>query len=76
MDESTRVVTYTAGKDLEVRFEVEPTQEWRNVGAHEVLGQIQKAVAALAELDDGTLRDLGIPDRSHIESTVRYCHDC
>jgi hypothetical protein len=38
--------------------------------------QIQKAVAALAELDDGTLRDLGIPDRSHIESTVRYCHDC
>jgi uncharacterized protein YjiS (DUF1127 family) len=37
---------------------------------------IEKAVAALAELDDGTLRDLGIPDRSQIEPTVRYCHDC
>jgi uncharacterized protein YjiS (DUF1127 family) len=38
--------------------------------------KIKKAVAALAELDDRTLRDLGIPDRSHIEQTVRYCHDC
>jgi hypothetical protein len=38
--------------------------------------EIKKAVAALAELDDRTLRDLGIPHRSHIEQTVRYCHDC
>jgi hypothetical protein len=38
--------------------------------------QIKKAVAALAELDDQTLHDLGIPHRSHIEQTVRYCHDC
>jgi hypothetical protein len=38
--------------------------------------KIKKAVAALAELDDRTLRDLGIPHRSHIEQTVRYCHDC
>jgi uncharacterized protein YjiS (DUF1127 family) len=38
--------------------------------------EIKQAVAALAELDDRTLRDLGIPHRSHIEQTVRYCHDC
>lgn len=38
--------------------------------------EIKKAVAALAELDDRTLRELGIPHRSHIERTVRYCHDC
>jgi uncharacterized protein YjiS (DUF1127 family) len=37
---------------------------------------IKRAVAALAELDGRTLRDLGIPHRSHIEQTVRYCHDC
>ena len=38
--------------------------------------EIEKAVAALAKLDDRTLRDLGIPHRSYIEQTVRYCHDC
>jgi hypothetical protein len=38
--------------------------------------EIEKAVAALTELDDRTLRDLGIPHRSHIEWTVRYCRDC
>jgi hypothetical protein len=38
--------------------------------------EIEKAVAALAALDDRTLRDLGIAHRSHIERTVRYCHDC
>jgi hypothetical protein len=38
--------------------------------------KIEKAVAALAKLDDRTLRGLGIPHRSYIERTVRYCHDC
>ncbi|MGX1320801.1 uncharacterized protein YjiS (DUF1127 family) [Bradyrhizobium sp. USDA 377] len=37
---------------------------------------IRRAVAALKELDDRTLRDLGIRSRSEIEWTVRYCHDC
>jgi hypothetical protein len=38
--------------------------------------EIRKAVAALAKLDDRTLLDLGIPHRSYVEQTVRYCHDC
>jgi hypothetical protein len=38
--------------------------------------EIRKAVAALERLDDQTLHALGIRHRSHIEQTVRYCHDC
>lgn len=38
--------------------------------------EIRQAVAALRELDDRTLRDLGIRCRSEIEWTVRYCRDC
>jgi uncharacterized protein YjiS (DUF1127 family) len=38
--------------------------------------EIKKSVAALAKLDDRTLRDIGIPQRSLIEQVVRYCRDC
>jgi len=38
--------------------------------------EIKRTVAALAELDDRTLRDIGIPHRSQIEQVVRYCRDC
>lgn len=38
--------------------------------------EIGKAVAALAELDDRTLRDIGIHHRSQIDQTVRYGRDC
>jgi hypothetical protein len=38
--------------------------------------KIARAIAALAALDDRTLFGLGISHRSHIEWTVRYCHDC
>jgi uncharacterized protein YjiS (DUF1127 family) len=38
--------------------------------------EIKKAVAALAEFDDRTLRDMGIPHRSEIEQVVRYGRDC
>jgi len=38
--------------------------------------EIKQAVAALMELDDRTLRDLGMCDRSDIERMVRYCRDC
>jgi uncharacterized protein YjiS (DUF1127 family) len=38
--------------------------------------EIKRAVAALAQFDDRTLRDMGIAGRSEIEHVVRYCHDC
>jgi hypothetical protein len=38
--------------------------------------EIEEAIAALSRLDDRTLQMLGIPHRSYIEQTVRYCHDC
>ena len=34
--------------------------------------EIRKAVVTLEELDDRTLRDIGIPDRSQIEQAARY----
>jgi uncharacterized protein YjiS (DUF1127 family) len=38
--------------------------------------EIQRAVRALTEFEDHTLRDMGIPDRSQIEFTVRFCREC
>lgn len=38
--------------------------------------EIEYAVGALSKLSDGTLRQLGIPHRSLIEETVRFCHEC
>lgn len=37
---------------------------------------IRQAVEALAELDDGTLKDIGIHHRSHIEYAVRNGNGC
>lgn len=37
---------------------------------------IRRAVYALAEFDDRTLRDMGIPQRSMIEQTIRHGRDC
>jgi uncharacterized protein YjiS (DUF1127 family) len=38
--------------------------------------KIKTTVAALAELDDRTLLDMGVPHRLQIEQVVRYCLDC
>jgi uncharacterized protein YjiS (DUF1127 family) len=38
--------------------------------------EIKKAVVALAQFDDRSLRDMGIASRTEIEQVVRYCHDC
>jgi uncharacterized protein YjiS (DUF1127 family) len=38
--------------------------------------EIRRAVVALAQFDERTLRDMGIASRSEIEHVVRYCHDC
>jgi uncharacterized protein YjiS (DUF1127 family) len=37
--------------------------------------EVKEAVAALAEYDDRTLRDMGIPSRSQIEQIVRHGRD-
>jgi hypothetical protein len=57
-----------------------PTMPWSRVASkwrhwrHE--REIAAFVADLAEPDDGTLRDTGIPHRSQIEQAVRYGRDC
>jgi len=38
--------------------------------------EVKKAVEALAQFDDRTLRDMAISSRSEIEQAVRFCHDC
>lgn len=38
--------------------------------------EIRRAVSALEQFDDRTLRDMGIPSRSRIDHAVRYCRDC
>jgi uncharacterized protein YjiS (DUF1127 family) len=44
--------------------------QWRNER------EVKRAVRALAEFDDQTLREMGIRDRSHVEFTVRFCREC
>jgi hypothetical protein len=44
--------------------------------SHERERKIKTTVAALAELDDRTLLDMGIPHRSQIGLVVKYCLDC
>jgi len=48
---------------------VSPWAKWRRER------EIKKAVTALVEFDDRTLRDMGIPHRSQIEQIVRYGRD-
>ncbi|WFU22965.1 DUF1127 domain-containing protein [Bradyrhizobium sp. CB1717] len=68
-------------------LDVQPERRWSWLGsAGETLTvllahlrrerEIRRAVAALTELDDRTLRDLGIRGRSDVERMVRYCRDC
>jgi hypothetical protein len=45
----TAVVSYDVGDDTVVRFEIEPTDDWHDVGADRVLGQIREAVAPAVE---------------------------
>jgi hypothetical protein len=40
----SRIVTYEVDDETEVRFEVEPTEEWQEVSADQVLGRIAEAV--------------------------------
>ena len=38
--------------------------------------EIKRAVRALAEFEDQTLRAIGIRDHSQVEFTVRFCREC
>jgi len=53
-----------------------PTKHWSAVAGRwrhwRREREVKKAVATLVELDDRTLRDIGIPHRSKIEYAVRY----
>jgi uncharacterized protein YjiS (DUF1127 family) len=57
-----------------------PTRPWGTVRSRWAQWRrerkIKKVVAVLVELDDRTLRDIGVPHRSQIEQVVRYCFDC
>jgi hypothetical protein len=43
------VVSYEVNKDTVVRFEIEPTDDWRDVSTGEALVQIKEAVAPVLE---------------------------
>jgi hypothetical protein len=43
------VVSYEVDENTVVRFEIEPTDDWHDVGADQVLGQIRDAVAPAVE---------------------------
>ncbi len=43
------VVSYELEDHTRVQFEVEPTDEWHDVGSDEILGQIRNAVAPAVE---------------------------
>ena len=45
----TAVVSYEVDDETVVRFEIEPTDGWHDVGADRVLGQIKEAVAPAVE---------------------------
>ena len=45
----TAVVSYEVDDENVVRFEIEPTDGWHDVGADRVLGQIKEAVAPAVE---------------------------
>jgi len=57
-----------------------PTIPWSRVAGKWRRWRHQREIAALVadlvELDDRTLRDIGIPHRAQIEQVVRYGRDC
>lgn len=42
---TSQVVSYEVEDGTEIRFEIEPTDEWQQVGSGRALGQIREAVA-------------------------------
>jgi uncharacterized protein YjiS (DUF1127 family) len=63
-------VSKGTGRQRSIRARTTPLSYWRN----EL--EVRRATRALAEFDDRTLRNLGIPNRSQIEFMVRFCREC
>jgi hypothetical protein len=69
----TRVVEYRVGENTTAKFEIEPTEEWDEVSAASVLGQVKDAVApavasAQAVLDE--VRAIG-PDEIQVKFGIK-----
>lgn len=73
--------------ERDVRADVPPSHHWSWPGSLAATiaarwthwrreREIKRAVAALSQYDDRTLRDMGICGRADIEQVVRYCRDC
>jgi hypothetical protein len=77
---SPAAAQHAASPDLDLRSNhVTPAGyviAFPNDSSRERERKIKTTVAALAELDDQTLLDMGIRHRSQIEQVVRYCLDC
>ena len=72
-----RIAALDAGERSRRNWLKSPLQAVATLGAHwRREREIRKAVMALGELDDRTLRDIGIHHRSQIDQVVRYCRDC
>ncbi|MGW1158058.1 CU044_2847 family protein [Streptomyces sp. NPDC002519] len=46
---ASQVVSYEVEGGTEVRFEIEPTDEWYQVGSEQIVGRIREAVAPAVE---------------------------
>ena len=71
------VVTYELDDATKVRFEIEPTDEWREVAADRVLGRIREAVEPAVEgarivLDK--IREVG-PDEIEVKFGIKVSGD-
>ena len=71
------VVTYELDDQTKVRFEIEPTDEWRDVSSEKVLGKIREAVEPAVEGAKAVLdkvREAG-PDEIEVKFGIKVSGD-
>lgn len=71
------VVTYELDDQTKVRFEIEPTDEWRDVSSDKVLGKIREAVEPAVEGAKAVLdkvREAG-PDEIAVKFGIKVSGD-
>jgi hypothetical protein len=74
---SSPVVTYSLDDDAVVRFEIEPTDGWRNASHPQVLGRIREAVGPAVEgarIVLEKVRDAG-PDEIEVKFGIKVSGD-